>query len=227
VKEGKHLAVAMWVVLALALVGASAAQAEGLIEAEEYPATLSGEQAEGEEHLLNFAGRKVTCEAVTFDGTLSAASSEVELAPTYENCHAAILGNMLAATVTTSGCGYAVEVAETQGILPGFFAHISIGCTITVDIYSNNANHIQDTALCRFHIMPQATLSGSKIFYLAAPGNPIRKLFVALSMAGIAYTSTGSTVVCGAASGNAEYTGGTEISAANAEDTAISVEVDD
>lgn len=75
------------VLIALATSGmaATAAQAEGLFVAEEYPADLVGEQTETFEFEVEGLGT-VKCAVADFSGEITGSSSSVTLAPDFEAC---------------------------------------------------------------------------------------------------------------------------------------------
>lgn len=111
------------VVLAASGVAATAAQAEGTFEAEEYPANLAGEQTEMFEFEVEGVG-KVKCTTATFTGAMSGSSSTVGLAPSFSGCTAF---GFAAATFNSNGCEFIVhggeEISEVE-----FEAPMDISC---------------------------------------------------------------------------------------------------
>src|SRR4051812_5259414 len=106
IRKFKTLGVAMFAVLALTAVGASAAHAEtGKFTAGSYPATFTTESAKGNDTFITEAGT-VECQS-HFEGTLAEASTTVTVKATYTNCRAF---GFLSATVNMTGCDYLFHI---------------------------------------------------------------------------------------------------------------------
>jgi hypothetical protein len=101
----KTLGVALVAVFALTVVMASAASAASFT-ASTYPTTATGESAIGND-VFTTEGGTVECKA-HFVGTLTAASSDLTVTPTYTNCKAF---GFVEATVT--GCKYTFTAVST------------------------------------------------------------------------------------------------------------------
>ncbi|HWM64536.1 MAG TPA: hypothetical protein VNP96_11185 [Solirubrobacterales bacterium] len=98
--------------LAMNAVAVVAAHAQGTYTADEYPATVTGEQV-GTDVWTSSAGT-LSCTHVTYHGELSGPSSSLEVTPTFTGCKAFGLFN---ATVDKNGCKYKFRnlVAEAPG----------------------------------------------------------------------------------------------------------------
>jgi len=94
-------------VLAASAMTASAAYA-GTFEAEEYPATLTGEQTETFEFEVEEVGT-IKCNSATFSGEMSGPSSQISLAPSFKECTG--LGG-IPATFIANGCELVVHGGE-------------------------------------------------------------------------------------------------------------------
>jgi hypothetical protein len=141
----KSIGVALIAVLALSGVAATSAQATGLFEAEEYPATLESEQTETFEFEIEELGT-VECEDVDISGELESAASVIMVTPSFEECSVPGLGE---AEVITE-CDFAIwggeEVEEGEFETPldvvcpeelggaaGIWLHIpTTGCVVSV-----------------------------------------------------------------------------------------------
>ena len=205
----KALGVAVVAVLAMSAVVASGAQATKFTAAE-YPASLHGTQPEGAKHSFKYGSATVECSTATFAGTLSEASSEVGIEPTYEGCHVIILGTTFPATVTKSGSKpcYTFKVTGTDkealGDVDKAEGDVHVNCSLTIDIYSNASDHAADKTLCVIHVEPQT--AGGTVTYEATTAPTPDVLHVYAKNVTVAATRTGSAL-CGAASGTGTYNG--------------------
>lgn len=110
IRNIKALGLALAAVLALSVVGASAAQAEGMHFTGTKGATISGGQLT--EHVFTVQGSKVTCKEATFTGEIAAEkSSEQKVGASYKNCTAF---GFINATVNMNSCHYLFTVEKTD-----------------------------------------------------------------------------------------------------------------
>lgn len=82
---------------------ASKEQGEFMTEGNKYPATLSGEQVEGDPIVYNLGGNKIECSTATVTGEATKKATTVTLHPSFSGCSAFGFGE---ATVTTTGCDF-------------------------------------------------------------------------------------------------------------------------
>lgn len=90
-----------------------------VFQADQYPATLSGQQAAGDPLSLGVeAGGTLTCDSITAGGGLAAEAVTLSLSPAYSGCK--IFG-FYGSTVTLNGCEYAFHAgsvtADTMDIV--------------------------------------------------------------------------------------------------------------
>ena len=101
----KALGLALLAAFAMSAVVASAAQAEAPAEftAAEYPAVLTGHEEEEKAEFFEFTpGNKTECSDVTYEATLTEASTEVTVTPHYTGCTASGVGT----NFNLNGCHY-------------------------------------------------------------------------------------------------------------------------
>jgi hypothetical protein len=145
VRDLKALCFAFLAIFAMSAIAAGSAQGEigagpSAFTAEEYPAFVGGEQ-EGTMGVFSRGSRTVTCEDATFFWTITAATTEVIVHPTYANCHASIFGTKFDATITyPQGCNYILHT--TTDVASGtdtFTALWDLTCMpsgdVQIDIY--------------------------------------------------------------------------------------------
>jgi hypothetical protein len=140
----RAVALAFVAVIAMSAVTASAAQATGTFEAEEYPALLTSEQTES----FSFESElgTIVCKTSTFAGELTGSSSQLALTPTFGSC---TLGGT-AVTYENEGCQLVSHNAEetAEGTFEsqadiacpagkGVKFHLAFGCLLTVNAQIN------------------------------------------------------------------------------------------
>jgi hypothetical protein len=127
----KILGLALASVLAMSAVAVSAASAVEF-KSESSPTVLTGEQKEGTNEVFTTMGGTVTCENVTYVGSMSGTSStELEVAPTYSGCTAFGFSTL----IHVNGCKFKFTVVGSVHIVCPTGKAIEItapGCTITV-----------------------------------------------------------------------------------------------
>jgi hypothetical protein len=145
IRNLKGLGLAFLAIFAMSAIAASAAQAEAgkgpsAFTAEQYPATLDGEQT-GAATVFAREGRTVTCEKATYGATITGKATTVTVHPAYSNCHSIILGTKFDATVTfADGCDYLFHT--TTDVVNGVDTFTAIsdlvcaaGNDVQIDIY--------------------------------------------------------------------------------------------
>jgi hypothetical protein len=139
----KALGLALVAVFALSAVAASAAYAEGVSELT--PQSNQHVIITGHQEKVIYktaAGQEVTCEKITYDGTINGNTATLTLEPTYSSCHTTF--PKFPTTITMNGCDYLIhgQLTKPAGT---FQASTDIVCpspggvesTIEVHIYSN------------------------------------------------------------------------------------------
>jgi hypothetical protein len=140
IRNIKVLGLALVAVLAMSVVAVGSASAAEFT-ASAYP--VEGEGGQTTPHKLTIQGSAVECSTATFRGSLSAASTELDITPVYEGCKAFGFLNM---TVNTNGCTYKFTAGTGSGDNYTGGVHIvcPAGKSITVV-----------AATCTVHIPPQ------------------------------------------------------------------------
>jgi len=182
-----------------------------VFQADQYPATLSGQQTAGDPLSLGVeAGGTLTCESITASGALAAEGATMSLAPAYSVCR---LFGLNGTTVTLNGCEYAFHAgsvaADTMDIV------CPAGKTITVSAGN-----------CGMSIPAQAGLAVEASNDTS--GSP-QKLQLALGATGLEYTKTKDGFLCPfngtGTKTDGTYDGTLSVSATNAAKAAIGVGV--
>jgi hypothetical protein len=140
----KTLGVALFAVLAMSAVVASAAPAAKLTAAS-YPVTYTASQAATEPHVFKADGFETTCKNAEFSGELTGASEEFELTPTYSECTSA----GLEATIHMNGCKYKYKF--TTETAADWDAHLALVCPAGKDVTITSG-----FGVCVTHIPPQS-----------------------------------------------------------------------
>lgn len=163
----------------LFLVVPAAAQATPLFGAGAYPATVQGESAAV---VIGTDGGNIECFTTTFDGTLSAASSTLDLTPIVSNCKA---WGFVNPTISTQGCGYRFHATEKQA-LDQYKAHLGIKCPTAGGI-------IWSAGTCSIEIKPQEGLTTVDLDNDTGAPN---RLTLDFEVSGLAYTVTKDGLGC-------------------------------
>jgi hypothetical protein len=150
-------------------------------EAEQYPATISGDQDSEDKHLFTLLpGDTIDCEAATLSGEAEAHAPTLTLDPGYSECTAHRPVGNFAATIKPNGCDYVLDAEEA--IWGGEY----VG---SLDIACPEEKAIEITiSTCKYEIPAQSGLATVK-FKDDAEASPQR--FTAdLDLTGIEYTYT-------------------------------------
>ena len=169
------------------VVGASTAVA-AQFTASLYPATATGSAAQGEGAFTTEAG-SFEC-AAHFEGSFSAASSTLAVAPQYTKCQAF---GYLTATVTPEGCTYVLQA--TEGSAGVYNNHVDISCA------SGKSIKIE-AGTCKVEIKGQTGLTKVRTT------NSGSSIMVRPEITGIGYTVTADGFGCPFA-GTGNKSGGT------------------
>lgn len=179
------------------VLGISSAEAETDVTGEQI--THNGTSA----HKLTVAGGTVvTCTSATLSGAMTEEGKALTATPSYSGCTA----TSGPATVTMNGCDYLFKAGKEDKA--GHFAEgtADLACPegkkTEVDIYNSEANHKAGTTLCILKIAPFSNKPG--VTFQNTEGT-VDDLDAVASL-GVAYERTGS-ILCGAAAGEATYTG--------------------
>ncbi len=180
-------------------------------QADQYPATLSAQQAAGAPVSVGVEGGSLTCSSVTASGALaSGADTTLALAPAASGCE--LFGG--GATLSFNGCGYEF--------------HAGTGTSSTMDIVCPAGKSITvEAGSCAMSIPAQAGLSA--VNASNDTGSSPKKLKLAHSVNGLQYTKTKDGLLC-KFSGTGSKTDGTyggtfSVSATDAGGKAIGVGV--
>jgi len=172
IRKFKTLGLALVAVLAMSAFVASAAQAQ-LFTANAYPTTVTATSALGNDDFNTEAG-SVECKS-HFEGTLSEASSDITITPTYTECKAF---GFASATVNMNGCDYTFTIHQFPR-------------TITVDLLCGAGKNVIITAgACEIQIPAQSELSFGTI---AQNGNHVD---IQANFSNINYTVTKDGFLC-------------------------------
>lgn len=162
----------------------------------EYPAVIVGEQTEA--LVFKRQGREVTCETTDFVTTVSEAGVTATLVPTFEECHAIVLGSQFPATVI-AGCGYTLHgTAHYEEEAHSYSAEASLSCVYVIRVYQNHTKHTEGIPSCVYTIAEQKGLEGIGLTNVAASPDYV---VADVNVEGISSTASGtSTLLCGSAS---------------------------
>ncbi len=172
------------------------------------PAPVFGSQKASSQHVLKFSLREFRCGAVDFAGQFASPDDELALSATYTGCTAT--GGFIA-NVKMNSCHY---VLDAQNVGPPYSASLGVSCSkegdaIEAAMFENAKKQEEGKSLCLYKVGPQ-TAGGS--VGLATTGTGLtRGVDASLNASGIAYTHTGSQLVCGKSPGSATYTGGSSL----------------
>jgi subtilisin family serine protease len=189
-----------------------AAEHDPRFEADEYPATISGEQDPEAKHTFDFLNAEsVSCEQATLSGEASGHSTTLSLAPSYSECNW---------SVTENGCSYLLDAGNA------FFGGEYAG---SVDIVCPEGKQIVikgQFGLCEVHVPPQSDLEA--ITYTNPESNP-QQVEATFALTGLEYTEV-DTAFCPftetATRNDGKLVGGTTINAENTAEEAIGLRVD-
>lgn len=129
-RKFRVLGLALFAVLAVSAISATASQAHPQFTCSKYPCTATGTSLENSEEFTT-PGGTVTCHASyiieKFTGNnedIPAATGDVTVTPTYTNCKAF---GFLSASVTPNGCDY--DFTATEKVAAGHYRHhVNITC---------------------------------------------------------------------------------------------------
>jgi hypothetical protein len=181
--------------LAMSAVASTAASA-GTFKAESYPATITGEQTTS----VVFTGvvGKWSCKKLTMQGSLTSASSALNLTPVYSEC--AWAG--VAATTFMEGCTYEFTAGETvEGSENKIQATMDIKCPAGKEV-----KLVLNGGTCTIWI-PEQTGLGSATFENTPASTP-DDVDLTLNLSGIKYRVETGFLGCPSGT-NGTYTNGT------------------
>lgn len=190
------------------------------VESEE-TAKIDGEQIGT--NVISLGSRELTCTTVKYNGeavSSGPSSNEVTIEPSYEGCHAVVLGTKKPATVAANGCGYifSVVTTTTESEEADFLLDTDVECPggkqIEIHVY-NNEGHTE--TLCKYDVGPQSGLTGATAVNQANTPLAVNDVVANLALTGISVTRTaGSALICGAEKQTATYEGEATLRATNA-----------
>jgi hypothetical protein len=136
IRNLKAFGLALIAVFALSAVAASGAQAAPKFTGFETPTGLhvhtiiKGEQVGNHQFFPAGEGEgfgAVECEVAKFEGTsLTGEDESITIKPTYEKCHATVLGVKFNADVNMNGCHYVFFIGATQSETMNYTGHTNI-----------------------------------------------------------------------------------------------------
>ncbi len=191
----KALGLATLATMAFGSLIASAAQAERFTAAT-YPAVLTGKQSTA--HVYTFSGGpKIECKTVNNSGVLGGAAESISVTVAEENCSQTI-GGVSYSSNTTLKCEGTYTHLELLGAT---FAQCTSLGGYTHDVETKNALNETTCAYSLEDLGTTETVSHENL------GGTSGVKFT-YNLTGIPYKLvTGSTLLCGSASGTATYTG--------------------
>ncbi len=213
----KVLGLALVAVFAMTAVLASAAQAQIKVTVGSSPAWLTGEVIEhptiGKTQTFTLSGGQVlSCEKVTATATVSNGDTSITAFPTYSNCKAVIGTETHLVTVTMNGCDYKFHGGvEVSGGTTFKEVEVDLICPaekqVEIHVYKSATTETEE--LCTYKVAGFVNNKGNETHNVAGSPND---LTITTTAEGIATTRTGS-LLCGAASTTAKYTGSTTVKA--------------
>lgn len=148
------------------------------VRAEEYPASVSGEQLASDKLVLGLeGGLSVSCAKASFTDALGGDSPSLALAPSFSECSG--FGS-LATTVSANGCTF-LWAANGESWGPGFPARLDVECPAGKAI-------LFDAGSCAVEVGPQAGL-GTGVLSAQAGSSP-KRVALASQVSGLQYTKT-------------------------------------
>lgn len=209
-----------WAVLVVALamtaVLASGAQAAIKVTTGVSPAWSTGEVIEhttiGKRHSFRTSGgQELSCEEVKFTATETNGATSVTIVPSMNKCEATIGTETHLVTVTMNDCDYLFHGGKEVTSTTFGEGELDLVCpegkVVELHVYKSATTETEE--LCTYKIAPFINKNGNEFHNIAGSPNDVT---VTTTMSEIAVTRTGS-LLCGAASTTATYTGSTTLRA--------------
>ncbi len=207
--------------MALALAAASPAMAAPTFAAGAYPATLSGEAIESQ--IFKVGPNELTCTSSTVSGTMAEAEPMLTLTPKYGQCHAVVKGNVETANFRFNNCFYTLSVTQKamgMEITHAGLYYLICGETEEVELEITK----EGKTICLYTIA--GTSENSEMHYGTMAGGLPKALTAYWLVSKIPYKrKVGTATLCGAANGEATYTGTTTLRAKNELGALVDLEV--
>ncbi len=217
IRNLKALGLALVAVFAMTAVLASASQAAVKVTTGANPAILTGSVIAhtgitGLVHTFTLAGgQKLSCEETKFSATVASGATSVTVTPTYNKCKAIVGSLEVKATVTMNGCDYVfhggVNVSTTTWKEGQIDLVCEAGKVVEVHVYKELNNENEE--LCTLTIPPFANKIANEYHNVAGTPDDVT---ITTTATGIPVNRDGS-LLCGAASTTATYTGSTTLTA--------------
>ena len=180
------------------------------------PTPISGDQAVGNPHVLNFAKgvRKIACTSARLAGEIPSGVSEASLSAEYAGC---VANPSLPSTIVMNSCHQTLHVLNVG---PPYAGSADVACSkggdgIEATVYENATKQKESKPMCVYKVTPQSGLEG---IGLETVGTGVeRGIAVSLGLKNMAYTSlySQSVLLCGLKTGasatNLTYTGGSTL----------------
>lgn len=171
----KRLGFVLAALVALSVVGASAAPAQQGKLTSDGPVTLIVEETGGVgANAWTMFGQRTECPGsnpvghaynVTPHGLIPNGATTITFTPNYKNC----IGSFgFLVTMDMNGCDYVAHIGATTGGVAGTYgATFDIVCppgqAVTKTVFTNAATHASGTPFCVIHIPPQNGLAGAHV----------------------------------------------------------------
>ena len=197
----KALGLSLAAVLALGVVGASAAQAEGKFIAGKYPASLIGSSTSAQTITIAGGVRKVSCGTASFTGELTAAAESVQIFPTYLMCSGSLPSEPV--TLSPNGCSNTWTVTKLESATTAIGTE-AINCPAgqeyQIDFYASAKEQSEHKPICTYGLPAQAGLG--IVEYTDVGSGSTASLNITRNVTGVKVNVLkGLKIACGAAAG--------------------------
>jgi hypothetical protein len=165
------------------------------LTAEILPASISGQQSSTSKQKFNTNnGTTFECSGISYSGSISSASSQFDLTPSYSGCKLVVVGSNLSATVNSNGCTYRYTVTGSSP----YSGTVALVCP------EGKSLEVTASVACTLKI-PAQTLG--TVTYTNSIGQTGRSVSTSASGSKLSYSTSG--FACGTQTGgNGTYSGG-------------------
>lgn len=193
-------------------ISASGVQASGKFTAGAYPAILTGTNIShngSTDHVFTLSGgNSIRCSVASLSATVTAASESVSFTPTYEKC----TSSGLPVTFTMNGCHWEAYLVAFPAP-PYIFGVLKLVCPANqhpeIHLFSSAAKHAANEGLCTYSIAPESGYESLEYVNTSSSPDDVDVIF---SVSKLNVSRTGS-ILCGASSQTAIYTGASTLKA--------------
>jgi hypothetical protein len=165
------------------------------LTAEILPASISGQQSSTSKQKFNTNnGTTFECSGISYSGSISSASSQFDLTPSYSGCKLVVVGSNLSATVNSNGCTYRYTVTGSSP----YSGTVALVCP------EGKSLEVTASVACTLKI-PAQTLG--TVTYTNSIGQTGRSVSTSASGSKLSYSTSG--FACGTQTGGkGTYSGG-------------------